>query len=333
MPTSSPAPAGASDPGAAEARGAKPPASAPAWREPWTFAAWGLLVLEVGAAIYLGSRPGGRGPVLVYYLAPLVLGAGALVIAALGLAMAARRRPFVQPARIVAFAVLALVVGSASYPLPFPAQREGHSSRVEFDFPLEGEWTVAWGGADSSRNLLARSRADRRFGYDLVLERDGSRHAGDGSRPQDWYAFGRPVFAPCDATVVRVVDGLPDLAPQARSRSEEELGNHVVLQVAPDEYLFLCSLRNGSLRVQVGQEVSRGDPLAEVGSSGLQRFTQGPHLALHLQDTPEPRWGQGVPLAFHDVLLDGEPVDRAQPRGRSLTDPDGTPGQRVRRAP
>jgi murein DD-endopeptidase MepM/ murein hydrolase activator NlpD len=262
-----------------------------------------------------------------------VLGAGALVIAALGLAMAARRRPFVQPARMAAFVVLALVVGSASYPLPFPAEREGHSSRVEFDFPLEGEWTVAWGGADSSRNLLARSRADRRFGYDLVLDRDGSRHAGDGSRPQDWYAFGRPLFAPCDGTVVSAVDGIADRPPLERSSAEEELGNHLVLEVAPHEYLFLCNLRIGSLRVAAGQQVSRGDPLAEVGSSGLQRFTSGPHLALHLQDTPEPRWGQGIPMAFHDVLVDGEPVDRAQPRGRSLTDPDGTPGQRVRRAP
>jgi hypothetical protein len=292
-----------------------------------------LLALEVGAAVYLGSRPGGRGPVLVYYVAPLVLGAGALIVAAVGLATSARRRPFVQPARVVALAVLALVVGSASYPLPFPAEREGHSSRVEFDFPLEGEWTVTWGGPDSERNLLARSRADRRFGYDLALERDGRRYAGDGSRPQDWFAFGRPVFAPCDATVVRAVDGLPDHPPGVRPPSDEELGNHVVLEVAPGEYLFLCNLRNGSLRAQVGQQVVRGDPLAEVGSSGQQRFTRGPHLALHLQDTPEPRWGQGIPMAFHDVLVDGQPAERAQPRGRSLTDPDGTPGQRVRRAP
>ena len=309
------------------------PASSQAWREPWTLAAWGLLALELAAVLYLGARPGGRGPVLVYYLGPLVLGAGALVVAALGLVVASRRRPFAQPARVLAFAALALVVGTASYPLPFPAAREERPSRVELDFPLEGQWTVEWGGSDTARNLLARSRPDRRFGYDLVLEREGRRHLGDEARLESWFAFGQPVSAPAAGVVVRVVEGLADLAPDSTGHGEEELGNHVVLEVAPGEYLFLANLQRGSIALEPGARVERGALVGRVGCSASQRFTRGPHLALHLQDEAQARWGQGIPFWFHDVLVDGVPGERAQPRGRSLAGSAPVPGQSVERGP
>jgi hypothetical protein len=311
----------------------KQPAPSRAWREPWTLAAWALLLAEVAAVLYLGARPGGRGPVLVYYLGPLVLGAGALVVAALGLVTASRRRPFAQPARVLAFSALALVVGTASYPLPFPAAREERPSRIELAFPLHGEWTVEWGGPDTARNLLARSRPDRRFGYDLVLEVEGLRHSGDEARLESWYAFGQPVSAPAPGTVVRIVEGLLDLAPGASGSGADELGNHVVLEIAPGEYLFLANLQRGSIAVEAGQRVEPDTLVGRVGCSGNQRFTRGPHLALHLQDEAEARWGQGIPFSFHDVLVDGVRSDRAQPCGRSLTGAGATRGQRVRRAP
>jgi murein DD-endopeptidase MepM/ murein hydrolase activator NlpD len=310
---------------------ARPPQPARPGLEAWVLCAFGLVAAEAAGAIYLGSRPGGRGPVLAYYIAPAVLGGAAVALAAWGIARSLRRRPFARPARLLAFTLLAFVVGSASYPLPFPAQREDRPSRVALEFPLQGEWTVQWGGAESDRNLLARSRPDRRFGYDLVLERDGARHKGGGERLEDWHAFGAEVRAPCDGTVVRAVDGIADVAPAQADGGGDVLGNYVALEIAPGEFLFLANLQRGSIGAQPGERVARGARLGSVGNSGTQRFTSGPHLALHLQDTPEPRWGQGIPFAFRGVLVDGRAQESAQPRGRSLFD-RGARGERVRRA-
>jgi murein DD-endopeptidase MepM/ murein hydrolase activator NlpD len=311
------------------------PQAAPRARFPleaWAICAFAWLAAEVAVAIYLGSRPDGRGPVLAYYAAPAVLVVGALALGAWGLAVALRRKPFLRRARVLAFSALALVIGTASYPLPFPAAREHSPSAVELDLPVEGEWTVQWGGTDAARSLLARSRPDRRFGWDLVLERDGARHAGDGGQLEQWFAFGAALSAPCDGTVVSAVDGLADRAPGERGAQAAGPGNHVVLEITPGEYLFLANLQRGSIAVAAGDRVARGAPLAAVGNSGEQGFTSGPHLALHLQDTPEPRWGQGIPIALRGVLVDGRPVERAQPRGRSLVE-KGVGGERVRRAP
>ena len=300
--------------------------------ELWAIGALFLLAAEVAVAIYLGSRPGGRGPVLAYYAAPPVLGGAALLLGSWGVVTALRRKPFLRPARLLGFSILALVIGTASYPLPFPAAREHAPTHVQLEFPLDGEWTAEWGGVDSNRNLLARSRPDRRFGYDLVLERDGARHSGAGERLEEWFAFGAEVRAPCAGTVVATADDCADHAPGERSPPESDLGNHVVLEIAPGEFLFLANLQRGSIAVAKGKHVERGERLGAVGNSGTQRFTSGPHLALHLQDSPEPHWGQGIPIAFHGALVEGRPVDAARPRGRSLIDPEGVRGERVRRA-
>jgi len=300
--------------------------------EVWAIGAYFLLAAEVAVAIYLGSRPGGRGPVLAYYVAPPVLGGAALILGSWGVLASIRRKPFLSPARLLSFSILALVIGTASYPLPFPAAREHAPSHVQLEFPLDGEWTTEWGGVDSERNLLARSRPDRRFGYDLVLEREGARHSGAGDRLEEWFAFGAEVRAPCAGAVIAAVDENADRAPADGTSPRSDLGNYVVLEIAPEEFLFLANLQRGSIAVAAGQQVEGGQRLGAVGNSGTQRFTSGPHLALHVQDSPEPHWGQGIPIAFHGALVEGRPVDAARPRGRSLLDPKGVRGERVRRA-
>ena len=208
-----------------------------------------------------------------------------------------------------AFAALAFVVLTVSYPIPFPSRHEGHPSPVDFRLPVRGEWTVAQGGDACGTGLLARTRADRRWGLDLLVTdpATGELRRGASGSLDDWLAFGRAVLAPADGSVVRAHDDEPDLPPEQWTFEGEELGNYLVLEVAPEEYVFLAHLRRGSLGVRAGERVERGQELAEVGSSGYSRATPWPHLALHLQDTPEPRWGQGIPWRFAGYrVADGE---------------------------
>jgi murein DD-endopeptidase MepM/ murein hydrolase activator NlpD len=101
----------------------------------------------------------------------------------------------------------------------------------------------------------------------VAVDRLGQR--ADGLRPSDpekYTVFGMPVLAPCDGRVFRTADGLPDGQPGAADASSP-LGNHVVLECGAVT-VTLAHLRRGSVEVQVGAEVKRGDRIGSVGSSG-----------------------------------------------------------------
>ena len=82
-----------------------------------------------------------------------------------------------------------------------PPQR---NARVNLAPPFTGVWTVARGGVepDSSHSW---GIPNQRYAYDLfVTDESGRSHEGNGRRPQDYYAFGRPILAPGDGVVVQV---------------------------------------------------------------------------------------------------------------------------------
>ena len=53
-----------------------------------------------------------------------------------------------------------------------------------------------------------------------------------------------------------------------------------------------------------------GQPLALCGNSGN---TSEPHLHYHLQDTPRPFDGDGLPALFESYSADGKAVARGMP--------------------
>ena len=280
----------------------------PARYELWVKAAIGLVLAFAIGTIYLGTRPGGLGPILVFTWGPIALGVPALLLFLFGGVWTLTHRPLARRGRLLGFSALAVLITVVSYPMPYPSSHEGRPSAVRFELPVEGEWTVRWGG-EAGRNPLA-FLPDRRWGLDLV--RDD--------------AFGAAVLAPAAGEVVRVVDGLPD------EGARDPYGNHLVLCVTEGEYVVLSSLRSGSIAVAEGERVELGARLAEVGTSGASPMTPTAHLSLHLQDGPEPGRAEAVPWRFHGYLADGEPVEAGLPVG-TFDPARGFVGQRVRRAP
>ena len=59
-----------------------------------------------------------------------------------------------------------------------------------------------------------------------------------------------------------------------------------MIDIGGGRYLVLGHLKQGSVTVQVGEIVRRGQPLAAVGNSG---HTNEPHLHLQVQDSPTGR--------------------------------------------
>ncbi|HEX2907716.1 MAG TPA: peptidoglycan DD-metalloendopeptidase family protein [Phototrophicaceae bacterium] len=199
-----------------------------------------------------------------------------------------------------------------------------YESDVIFQLPFEGLWYTFWGGDNALDNYHVDA-PPQRHAYDFVIWRDGSTFTGEGTKPQDYYVYGQTILAPAAGEVITVVNDLPDMQPQVETDAENPAGNHVVLQVAEDEYLFLAHMQPGSILVEEGDTVEAGQPIGLVGNSGN---TSEPHLHIHLQNTSEllaydvegaitgfAEGAYGLPLRFSDYLANGEEVQLGEPVG------------------
>ncbi|MEU5136787.1 peptidoglycan DD-metalloendopeptidase family protein [Streptomyces californicus] len=145
-------------------------------------------------------------------------------------------------------------------------------------------------------------------------------------------AFGAPLLAVADATVVVASDGqrdhlsrnsLPALAylmlAEAPVRSivgaHRIIGNHVILDFGGGTYAVYAHLRRGSLRVRAGDQVRAGQGIGRVGNSGN---TTEPHLHFHLMDGPDPDAARGVPFTWRGVGVpaNGETFTVVEPEER-----------------
>ena len=181
---------------------------------------------------------------------------------------------------------------------------------VEYTLPFEGEWLVTRGGVTPGTSH-SWGLAAQRFAYDFVVaDAERRSHAGDGTRLEDYLAYGRPVLAPADGTVVGMSDGVRD-APRPGTgwldwRARDFRDNWVVLRHGEGEYSLLAHLVPGSLRVRPGDRVRRGDVLGLCGSSG---HSTEPHLHFQLQDHADFFRAAGLPVAFSGCVVDGAAAD------------------------
>lgn len=127
---------------------------------------------------------------------------------------------------------------------------------IAFAPPFCGRWQVSQGPQGSVTHQGEGGHA-----WDFVaVDARGRTHSGLGLRLGDYYAYGLPVCAAADGVVAAVVDGVPDNAPP-RENLEARWGNLVVVEHAPGVYGLTCHLQPGSIRVQLGQRVIRGEVL------------------------------------------------------------------------
>ncbi len=202
-----------------------------------------------------------------------------------------------------------------------PSEHLDYETRTPLRLPFAAgdAWTVFWGGREIEQNYHA-AYLDQRFAYDFLMARDGTTHAGEGARNEDYFCFDRPVVAPGAGVVVAAGDGVPDNVP-GEMNPRQPLGNHVVIDHGNGEFSFLAHFRRGTVAVEEGQRVEAGAPLGRCGNSGN---SSEPHLHYHLQDAPEfQQGGRGLPSFFLDYRADGQPVARGEPvRGQVVEVPE-----------
>ena len=184
----------------------------------------------------------------------------------------------------------------ASWPSSSSRSPSHAADPVVLDSPLAGEWFVLNGG----RSVLLNGHSPNESNAVdfLQLGANGRTHTGGGDAPLTAYAgFGSPVLAPADGRIVEVTDGYADTPPGTNG----DHANHLVIDIGGGRYVVLAHLKQGSVTVQVGDVVRRGQPLAAVGNNG---HTNEPHLHLQVQDSPAGMDADRTyPMVFRNVHI------------------------------
>jgi murein DD-endopeptidase MepM/ murein hydrolase activator NlpD len=124
-------------------------------------------------------------------------------------------------------------------------------------------------------------------------------YKGDEKNVTDFYSYDEPVYAPADGRVTEVVDGLESDIMGNRD-TKNPGGNHIILDIGNNRYVYFGHFKKGSIAVEEGQIVSAGELLARVGNSGNSTH---PHLHMHIQNKPssDPEGRSTYPFRFKNI--------------------------------
>lgn len=180
-----------------------------------------------------------------------------------------------------------------------------YDQAVPYRLPVEGTWTVVNGSPEQeySHSWIYPSQ---RYAYDLVVtdESGRTRPEGANSGVEAYYCYDEPVVAPADGVVVDALDAVLESSRASglsHPLKRSILGGHVVIRHADSEYSTLAHLRPGSVTVEPGDRVTRGQ---EVGRCGHSGNSSEPHLHFQIQDRPDPLTGASLPVQFETVRIE-----------------------------
>ncbi|MFC8571417.1 M23 family metallopeptidase [Streptomyces sp. NPDC057245] len=218
--------------------------------------------------------------------------------------------------------------------------------------PVTGRWSALNSPADRTPSHGLHTYGQT-FAIDLVAEPE------PGARPRfralwplarharDFPAFGAPLLAVADGTVVRVDDGqrdhlsrtsLPALlylmtvegSVREMTGVRRIVGNHLVVDLGDGTHALYAHVRRGSFAVREGDRVRAGQPVARCGNSGN---STEPHVHFQLMDGPDPDTARGVPFTWTGIGVprNGEVFEVAEgaletEEAEQAEDTDGTEG-------
>ena len=180
---------------------------------------------------------------------------------------------------------------------------------IELAFPFrDGAYSINWGGNGAASRLMnyhytgsmhANAGVNRSMRYAVDIEKLnalGSSARGILPTEVEKYAsYHQDILAPCDGSVVEVVDDLPNETPFS-GHYPYNVGNHIVVMNGSYQVL-LGHMQKGSLIVKTGDPVKKGDVIGQVGNSGM---TDAPHTHMQaMKVTGKNIWQEeGVPIYF-----------------------------------
>lgn len=172
----------------------------------------------------------------------------------------------------------------------------------ELRLPFADRWFVVQGGDTVNVNEHMRARPQA-FGIDFAKVGGPSGRQlspGPPTRVEDFFGWGAVVQAPAAGTVVAVVTDLPD-NPLGTKDSRNVFGNHVVIRIRDDRFVFVAHMQKGSVTAKVGDTLTAGQSIGRCGNSGNSDY---PHIHLHVQDSAAPSAGTGQMPVFAPINVE-----------------------------
>ncbi|TSD49973.1 M23 family metallopeptidase [Rhodococcus sp. KBS0724] len=202
----------------------------------------------------------------------------------------------------------------------------GTGSPVKIGPPLAGDGWVAANGCcviTSHRGAMmavgGRISGTERYAVDWmridVNKPELSSSDGDGSKNEDYFAYDAPLLAVADGTVVSVVSNKKDEPPHHVNPNltfDQLGGNYAIIDIGNGNYAFYAHMIPGSASVKVGDTVSRGDVIGNLGNSGN---TSEVHLHFHISRAPTPLSSDNVPYEIDGFTFVGSTATDALVKG------------------
>lgn len=131
--------------------------------------------------------------------------------------------------------------------------------------------------------------------------------------------YGAKVFAVADGEVVAVANNLPEKKPlrasSAASYSLKSLtGNYIVYKMDNGKFAVYGHLQPNSVKVEVGDRVIKGQPIALVGNSGN---SVAPHLHFSVNETSDSLQSDGVPFIFESFTTENKVYSQQRQKSSS----------------
>ncbi|UPK45390.1 peptidoglycan DD-metalloendopeptidase family protein [Paenibacillus pabuli] len=187
------------------------------------------------------------------------------------------------------------IEGLLIQPLETHEDTDQKFTKTAFQFPMKGEWYVFWGGNDVMSNYHYEHETQR-YALDIVRTKDGFSFNGDAKVNASYYAFGEPLYAAADGTVVEIKNDIPDNTPGVMN-PEEPAGNNVVIDHGNGEYSITGHIKEGSVAVKKGDKVKQGDLIGELGNSGNSSEA---HLHFQVSDGPDLFTSRSINIRWAD---------------------------------
>jgi Peptidase family M23 len=179
---------------------------------------------------------------------------------------------------------------------------------------LNGCCDPGWAHRDAIIPANMKLNNSQRFAIDWLRTDDqGNFYTGDKTMNESYVAYGSPVYAVADGTVISTLDDMeanvPGILPASDPLLSKTLtvenidGNHIIMDLGGGVYAMYAHFIKGSLLVKPGDKVKKGQQIAKLGNTGN---ANAPHLHFQLMNGPSILYADAVPYVMENFGYQGQ---------------------------
>ncbi len=209
-----------------------------------------------------------------------------------------------------------------NFPLITPALTVDKTPPAIVGAPLRGkDWLAGNGLSNTSLHRTSALYFNGRpffpelYAIDFVqMGANGRTFAGDVHKNSSYYCYNQDILAVADGKVVKIQDGIPENIPHSdklavKMGTKTLPGNNIILDLGNNTFAAYGHLIPGSLKVKVGDHVTRGEVIAKLGNSGN---SGEPHLHFQIVNKAAFLESDGIPYGFDHFTVIPSKMDNAE---------------------